>query len=79
VKSRTIWFALFLLYFAMAAMPAHAYIDPGSGSFIFQVVVGGLLGAAFAVKTFWRRILGFFSRKPREASPEGPKVPEKVD
>jgi len=79
VRSRSIWFALFVLYFAMAAMPAHAYIDPGSGSFIFQVVVGGLLGAAFAIKTFWRRILGFFSRKPREAPQEVPRVPEKVD
>jgi hypothetical protein len=71
VTSRIFWFSLFMLYFALVAVPAHAYIDPGSGSFIFQIVVGGLLGAAFAVKTFWRRIVGRFSRRKPD--------PEKVD
>ena len=79
MKSRIVWFALFLLYFGLVALPAQAYIDPGSGSFIFQVVVGGLLGAAFAIKTFWRRIVGFFQRKPRTEVPAGPNVPEQVD
>jgi hypothetical protein len=41
---------------------AHAYIDPGTGSFVFQLVVASLLGAAFAVKAFWRNIKGFFSK-----------------
>ena len=39
------------------------YIDPGSGSMIFQVVVGVALAASMGVKVFWRRITGFFSRK----------------
>lgn len=68
------WFSLFALYFALIALPAHAYIDPGSGSFIFQVLVGGLLGAAFAVKTFWKRIWGFFSRKKAPDEKVGSKV-----
>jgi len=39
---------------------AHAYIDPGTGSFMLQMLFAGLLGALFAIKTFWRRIRIFF-------------------
>ena len=39
---------------------AHAYLDPGSGSFIFQIVIAGLLGALVAVKRFWINIKTFF-------------------
>ncbi len=72
MSSRFVWFALFLLYFCVVTVPvAHAYIDPGSGSFIFQVLIGGLLAAGVALKTFWGRITAFFSRRgSRERSPE---------
>jgi len=47
-------------YFALAIliMPtgAFAYLDPGSGSYIIQVIVAGLLGGVFVVKTFWDKI-----------------------
>jgi hypothetical protein len=63
MRSRFVWFTLFLLYFGVVSAPsAQAYIDPGSGSFIFQVLIGGLLAGAVAVKHFWRRIVSFFSR-----------------
>ena len=38
-----------------------AYIDPGSGSYFFQLVIGGLLGAGVAVKLFWRRVWAFLT------------------
>ncbi len=46
------------------AMPtaAHAYLDPTSGSILLQLVLGGIAGAAVAVKLFWHRIVGLFSR-----------------
>lgn len=40
---------------------AHAYIDPGTGSYVLQVIIGGLVGALFVVKVYWRRIKAFFS------------------
>jgi hypothetical protein len=40
---------------------AHAYLDPGTGSYVFQLVIATLLGAAFAVKVFWFRIKTFFT------------------
>lgn len=64
VRSSAVWIAAFLLYFLVAAAPAaHAYIDPGTGSYVFQVVVGALLGAAVAIKVFWRRIWAFVTRR----------------
>lgn len=35
---------------------AHAYLDPSTGSFVFQSVVAGLLGAAYVVKSYWKNV-----------------------
>lgn len=59
----TIWFTLCLSLLIVPA--ANAYIDPGSGSLIFQVVVGAAMAMSLGVKVFWRRITGFFSRRSR--------------
>lgn len=40
---------------------AEAYIDPGTGSYVFQLLIAGLLGAAFTAKVFWRRIAAFLT------------------
>jgi len=39
---------------------AHAYLDPGTGSYIFQLVLAGIVGALFSITLFWRRIKLFF-------------------
>lgn len=41
---------------------AWAYLDPGTGSFILQMVIGALLGGLVAVGLFWRRVLGWIQR-----------------
>jgi ribose/xylose/arabinose/galactoside ABC-type transport system permease subunit len=38
---------------------AHAYIDPGSGSYALQVAVAAVFGALFSVKVFWYKIKQF--------------------
>ena len=47
-------------YFALAILivPAnvYAYLDPGSGSYIVQIIVASLLGGVFIIKTFWDKI-----------------------
>ncbi len=40
----------------MCSGHAHAYIDPGTGSYILQIVIAGLVGAAFTLRLFWKRI-----------------------
>jgi hypothetical protein len=62
-RSKLFSIAVLCLTFSAVILPsANAYIDPGSGSIIFQAIVGGLLAAAIVVKTFWRRIVSFFRR-----------------
>ena len=44
-----------------------AYLDPGSGSMMLQVIAGGIAAAAVALKVYWRRLLVFLRiRKPEE-------------
>lgn len=38
------------------------YLDPGSGSYIFQLIIAALVGAAFLLKVYWRKIKGFMAR-----------------
>ena len=49
--------AIFLSTFSFFSVPdAFAYIDPGTGSVIIQMIIGGLVGTGIAVKVFWYRI-----------------------
>lgn len=52
-------FILSVLLWAAIPGSASAYIDPGTGSYIFQLLIAGLLGAAFAAKAFWGNIKTF--------------------
>ena len=40
---------------------AHAYLDPGTGSMMLQIVIASVVGALFSLKIFWSRIKNFFS------------------
>lgn len=46
--------------------PVIAYIDPGTGSMILQVVLGGIAGIWVILKLFGQRILAFFGKKPKD-------------
>jgi hypothetical protein len=39
-----------------------AYLDPGSGSFILQIVLATLLASLLFMKNFWRKIVSIFKR-----------------
>ena len=58
---RTIAVAFLLLLFAPT--PARAYIDPGTGSFLVQGIIAAILGAAVAIRMYWRRVRAFFTRR----------------
>jgi hypothetical protein len=45
----------------------RAYLDPGSGSILLQMVIAAALGAAFAVKVYWKKIKGALSKKKSES------------
>ena len=41
---------------------AHAYIDVGSATFFFQMLVASAFAGLFMLKAFWERIIGHISR-----------------
>lgn len=47
---------------AVFAVPALAYVDPGTGSLMFQLLIAGIAGAIFSIKLFWKKIKAFFTR-----------------
>lgn len=40
----------------LVAAPAHAYIDPGTGSLLIQGIIAAVVGVGVAVKLFWHKI-----------------------
>ncbi|MEJ5203400.1 MAG: hypothetical protein WHV66_14325 [Anaerolineales bacterium] len=46
------------------------YLDPGSGSFILQILLAALLGGAYAVKVYWKKIKGLFIRSSSQEDKE---------
>jgi len=39
------------------------YLDPGSGSFLIQLLIAALLGLGVAVRASWGKIKGWFGIK----------------
>lgn len=51
----------FFLFHLIIPNRAHAYLDPGSGSYLLQIGLAALLGILFAVKLFWKKIKVFIN------------------
>lgn len=59
-------FALALVAMLVFGNDAWAYIDPGSGSFLLQAIVGGLAAAVVFAGHLWRRM----TRRLRRSAPD---------
>ena len=57
----------------LVATPAWAYLDPGTGSMLLQVILGGVAAVGVAIKMFWHRIIAVF--KPRSSDSAGNDTP----
>lgn len=63
---------IFVLVFALAldlANPALAYLDPGTGSMILQLLLGGIAGALMVGKLYWHRVRSFFRKESNPPAP----------
>ena len=60
----TLGVALVLLVVTLFFFPtqAHAYLDPGTGSYFIQIALAALVGSLFAIRLFWGRIKAFFRK-----------------
>jgi hypothetical protein len=51
------WFQILWLANVLCFIPcAHAYIDPGSGSFMLQMLVASLIGGSLTIKMYFKNI-----------------------
>ena len=49
------FFATACLFLASTGA-AHAYIDPGTGSYLLQIIAAAVLAGIFVIKSFWKSI-----------------------
>jgi hypothetical protein len=50
---------------------AHAYLDPGTGSVVLQVVIAAIFGGLFTIKLFLRRVKNRLTRRSSEETDAG--------
>ncbi len=64
MKERFIRSVCLFVFLSILIIPAstYAYIDPGTGSYILQMIAAGILGGLFAIKMFWLQVKNFFRR-----------------
>ena len=49
--------------------PIQAYLDPGSGSMLLQVLLGGFAAVGVIARFYWKRLTCFFRKKnPQDCS-----------
>ena len=48
------------LLFLILPIRLLGYLDPGSGSYVFQILISVALGSLFAIKVFWKNLKNFF-------------------
>lgn len=55
---------MFHTIFEIQAPLLPLYLDPGTGSFLLQLLAGVLVGGLLAVKIYWRKLVSFFKKTP---------------
>ena len=58
-------FLIVLALLILFPRPAHAYLDPGSGSMMIQLLLAGVAGAGVALKLAWKRVTSVFNRSKK--------------
>lgn len=57
----------------LTPVSALAYIDPGTGSYVIQLVIAAFVGVMFSVRIFWKKIVRLFKKD----GPDAPKADDK--
>ena len=69
-KTFKILFITLLILTIYNYQEAQAYINPGSGSYIFQTIIGGVLGFFYLIKKCFLSIFNIFSKRNRKSEKE---------
>ena len=60
-KTKHILLLIFLLFFTIPPN-SHAYLDPGTGSYIYQFVLAIIVGGLYTLRLQWDKVKEFFAR-----------------
>jgi len=64
-----------LLYFFLVVLSfkaCYAYLDPGIGSQMIQIIIGAIFTGGLTIKIFWRKIINFLAgRKTNKIMKDG--------
>lgn len=50
----------------MLTAPAHAYLDPGTGSILLQGLIGAVAGALVVIRLYWARVVAVLRPRGRK-------------
>jgi hypothetical protein len=64
--------AVMAVVLGLLAAPAEAYLDPGTGSYVFQMVAAAVVSVGFVARAYWHRVRGFFARRDRRTPAKPP-------
>ncbi len=56
---------LLILASILLSQNVSAYLDPGFGSMVWQMILAVGMGAAFAIKVYWQKLKKFFNRSDK--------------
>ena len=62
------FFAPFLSFLLFAPLNTHAYLDPGTGSYIIQVLIASAVSVLFLTKIYWRKVTFVISNAFKKVS-----------
>lgn len=62
MKKLSIFTLTIALIYLLIPEIAYAYLDPGSISYAFQIIAGGIIGLLIGLKFFGHTIKNFFKR-----------------
>jgi len=49
-------YLILLLFLVLEPFPVHAYLDPGTGSFIIQVAIAAIASISFTLRIYWKKL-----------------------
>lgn len=55
-SNKYLYIIIFLFFFVVFPKNLYAYIDPGAGSIILQLIIAGILGGIYMIKIYLKKI-----------------------
>jgi hypothetical protein len=68
MKATVVLMIVALQWLRLSLATRRTYLDPGSGSMLLQLLLGGVAGVAVMLRIFWQQFSGFFRFGKRDTT-----------